>query len=267
LFARNTLLTAILAALLMPTTISAQEPRGGRDAASKANGQSGEKNAPAAVETKAAESLQSKLHASDEEMKVIEAKLRKLIAARQAADTGINNFYFGNNVAMPGGFGGPPNRGRGGPGGPGGWFLMELPRRSTVMTKIRCIVCAVFLICTVALIPQPASAGVVFTTLGPSGQFDSNGGYMVDGSFYNNQVFANMFTLGAGTTVGDAVLALGNFEGADNPVSVYIDSDSSGLPGSKLAAIPFHHRPICTGFHILDKGRLKSSKKIAIMLL
>ena len=105
------------------------------------------------------------------------------------------------------------------------------------MTKIRCIVCAVFLICTVALIPQPASAGVVFTTLGPSGQFDSNGGYMVDGSFYNNQVFANMFTLGAGTTVGDAVLALGNYAGNNNPVNVYIESNSSGLPGSIIAAL------------------------------
>jgi hypothetical protein len=104
------------------------------------------------------------------------------------------------------------------------------------MTKIRLIVCAVFLICTVALIPQPASAGVVFTTLGPSGQFDTNGDYFVDGSGYNNQVIANMFTLSSGTTVGDAVLALGNYAGDNNPVNVYIESDSSG-PDSIIATL------------------------------
>jgi hypothetical protein len=48
--------------------------------------------------------------------------IRIFIAARLAAATGINNFYFGSNFPGPG-FGGPGNRGRGGPrrgfGGPG----------------------------------------------------------------------------------------------------------------------------------------------------
>ena len=105
------------------------------------------------------------------------------------------------------------------------------------MTKIRCIVCAVFVICTVALIPQPASAGVVFTTLGPSGEFDAGNGFNVDGSSYANQVIANPLTLGTGTTVADAVLALGNSAGNNNPVNVYIESDNSGLPGSIIATL------------------------------
>ena len=112
------------------------------------------------------------------------------------------------------------------------------------MTKIRCIVCAVFLICTVALIPQPASAGVVFTTLGPGGEYDITNGWQVAGS---GQVIANPFTLGTGTTVADAVLALGNLAGGDNPVNVYIESDRSG-PGSIIATLsqvgtilPFHN--------------------------
>jgi hypothetical protein len=99
------------------------------------------------------------------------------------------------------------------------------------MTKIRLIVSAVCLIATVALIPQPASAGVVYTTLGPSGE------YVVFGTIVDsNQVIADLFTLGAGTTVGDAVLALGHYGANNNPVNVYIESDSSG-PGSIIASL------------------------------
>ena len=106
------------------------------------------------------------------------------------------------------------------------------------MTKIQYIVCGVCLIGTIALIPQPASAGVVFTTLGPNGEFVGSG-YYVSGSAYDNQVVAGVFTLGAGTTVGDAVLALGNPSWSLNnhPVNVYIESDSSGLPGSIIATL------------------------------
>ena len=107
------------------------------------------------------------------------------------------------------------------------------------MTKIRCIVCAVFLICTVALIPRPASADVVYTTFGPSGQYDVNvnHGWAISGSCCSNQVEAEPFTLGAGTTVADAVLAVGNLSGGDTPVNVYIESDSGGVPGSIIATL------------------------------
>jgi len=105
------------------------------------------------------------------------------------------------------------------------------------VTKIQYIVCVACLIGTVALIPQPASAGVVFTTLGPSGEIGDGDGYFVDGSNYYNEVIANRFTLGAGTTVADAVLALGNFAGSNHPVNVYIESDNSGVPGGIIATL------------------------------
>ena len=105
------------------------------------------------------------------------------------------------------------------------------------MTKIRYIVCAVCLIGTVALIPQSASAGVVYTTLGPSGEFDGGNGNAIDGSGYSNQVIANPFTLGVGTTVADAMLALGNYAGSNNPVNVYIESNNAGVPGSIIATL------------------------------
>jgi hypothetical protein len=103
--------------------------------------------------------------------------------------------------------------------------------------KIRYIVCAAGLIGAVALIPQPASAGVVFTNLGPNGEFDGGAGYAVDGSGLDNQVIANQFTLGSGTTVGDAVLALGYYQGDNNQVNVYIESDNAGVPGGIIATL------------------------------
>src|SRR5690242_12857770 len=50
-----------------------------------------------------------------------------------------------------------------------------------------------------------ASADVLYTTLGPSDQYDGNNGYFVDGSNFFNQVMANPFTLGTGATITDAV--------------------------------------------------------------
>jgi len=43
------------------------------------------------------------------------------------------------------------------------------------------------------------------------------------------------FTTGAAASVSDAVLALGNYAGNNVPISVYIESNSGGVPGSVLA--------------------------------
>src|ERR1039458_5702862 len=100
------------------------------------------------------------------------------------------------------------------------------------MTNIRSIVYAACLITSLALTSRPASAGTPCPTLGPGNAYDGTNGYFVDGSTFHNQVIANSFTLGAGATVGDAMLALGNKAGGNNPVNVYIESDSGGEPGS-----------------------------------
>jgi|ERR1017187_258893 hypothetical protein len=89
------------------------------------------------------------------------------------------------------------------------------------------------LICSIS-----ASAGVIlYTTLGPNGEYDGYSGYPIGGSGPNNQVIANPFTFSAGATVGDVVLALGNLAGPNNPVDVYIESDNGGLPGSIIASL------------------------------
>ena len=63
--------------------------------------------------------VKAQIRASDEEWKVIGPKLRKVIAARQVAEFGRLGMGFGLGGG-PGGFGGPPGRGRRSFGGPPG---------------------------------------------------------------------------------------------------------------------------------------------------
>jgi hypothetical protein len=122
------------------------------------------------------------------------------------------------------------------------------------MRKMQGIAYAVGLITIVALAALPASAGVLYTTLGPGNAYDGTGGWAVQGTNYRDaQVIANPFTLGTGATVGDAVLALDSY-GGDSPLNVYIESDSGGSPDSILAllsqagTIPFwNYDPSFTG--------------------
>ena len=82
-----------------------------------------------------------------------------------------------------------------------------------------------------------AAGDILYTTLGPGGAYDGTNGYFVDGVNYFNTVVANQFTLGSGATVADAMLALGNFQGNNNPVTVYIESNNGGVPGSIIATL------------------------------
>ncbi len=80
-----------------------------------------------------------------------------------------------------------------------------------------------------------ASAGatdVLYTTLGPNGEYDTASGYFVDGSNYFNQVLAMPFTPSQSENLSDAVLALGNYAGSNSPVNLYLESDNGGVPGS-----------------------------------
>ena len=79
-----------------------------------------------------------------------------------------------------------------------------------------------------------ASAGVLYTTLGPGGQFDTTTGYLVNGSNFNNQVIADPFIPTATANLADAVLALCNVSNNNSPVNVYLESDNFGVPGAIL---------------------------------
>jgi hypothetical protein len=84
------------------------------------------------------------------------------------------------------------------------------------------------------LLCSVASADVVYSTLGPSNEYDNTNGYFVDGANFFSQVVASPFTLGAASNIGYAMLALGNNAGDNSAVNVYIESDSGGTPGSIL---------------------------------
>ena len=83
-----------------------------------------------------------------------------------------------------------------------------------------------------------ATAGsILYTTLGPGNSYDPNSADFVDGSNFNNQVVADQFTLGTGANVMNAMLALGNYAGGNNPLNLYIESNNGGMPGSILAQL------------------------------
>jgi len=89
------------------------------------------------------------------------------------------------------------------------------------------------MICSVSA----AAGDILYTTLGPGNAYDGSNGSFVDGSNYYNDVVADSFTLGAGATVANAVLALGNFLGNNNPVTLYIESNNGGVPGSIIVQL------------------------------
>src|SRR5271166_5497913 len=116
---------------------------------------------------------------------------------------------------------------------------MARARRTTmncVLRKSGVFIMAVLMgamICSVGA----AAGDILYTTLGPSGAYDGTNGSFVDGSNYYSSVVADSFTLGAGATVTDAMLALGNYLGSNNPVSLYIESNNGGVPGSVIATL------------------------------
>ncbi len=84
---------------------------------------------------------------------------------------------------------------------------------------------------------SPARAISLYSTLGPSGEFDTANGYFVDGSNFFNQVLASPFSVSTTATLTDALLGLGNFAGNNNPVTLYVESNAGGVPGSILTTL------------------------------
>lgn len=80
-------------------------------------------------------------------------------------------------------------------------------------------------------------ADILYSTLGPNDEFDAANGYFVDGSNFNNQVLGSSFTVSSTATLGDAMLGVNNFSGANSPISLFLESDAGGVPGSILATL------------------------------
>jgi len=89
------------------------------------------------------------------------------------------------------------------------------------------------IICAVLCSVSATATNVLYTNLGPTGQFDLTTGYFIDGY----QVIADPFVLGSGAVISDALLALSNLRGSNHPMDVYIESNSGAFPGSILAQL------------------------------
>lgn len=83
---------------------------------------------------------------------------------------------------------------------------------------------------------------VVYSNFSATGGFNTGEGYVVGSAGGVDQVIANAFTPTANYTFADAILALGVRSGLDT-VSVYLESDSGGVPGVILATL-FQTQPI-----------------------
>lgn len=82
-----------------------------------------------------------------------------------------------------------------------------------------------------------ANANVLYSTLGPSDEFDSSNGYFVDGSNFFNQVIASPFTVSANSSLADVMVGLNNFAGSNSPVDLFIASNAGGVPGGILVSL------------------------------
>jgi len=100
------------------------------------------------------------------------------------------------------------------------------------MTLLTAVAALTLLFCATA-----GATDVLYTTLGPNGEYDTASGYFVDGSNYFNQVLALPFSPNATENMVDAVLPLGNYAGNNNPINLYLESDNGGVPGSVLATL------------------------------
>ncbi|MGH9450848.1 MAG: choice-of-anchor R domain-containing protein [Terriglobia bacterium] len=98
-----------------------------------------------------------------------------------------------------------------------------------------------FVVCLSAFVLGLAAAGAkadtIFTNLGTGGTFNTSYSYTAGGANYSGQALGMQFTASATADLTDAMLALGFVQTSNSPITVYLESDSSGNPGSTLATL------------------------------
>jgi len=90
------------------------------------------------------------------------------------------------------------------------------------------------LLATVSAGVAKAGATTFFTDLPGFSQYESLG-IGVYGAL--NVVFAEPFTAASTANLAGATLALGNYSGSNTPITLDLESDASGMPGSVLASL------------------------------
>jgi PEP-CTERM motif len=103
--------------------------------------------------------------------------------------------------------------------------------RGTTMKRFFVVLVALVLLLGVA---GQAKADVLYTTLGPGNTYDTAKGYFVDGANFYNQVIAMPFTPGATAVFQDALVAVANYQGNSSVLTVNLETDNGGVPGTIL---------------------------------
>jgi hypothetical protein len=79
---------------------------------------------------------------------------------------------------------------------------------------------------------------VLFSNLGPNGEFDGTQGRFVNGDMFDGAITTAMpFTPSVSMKIGDAALALVHHYGTESLVTVYLEADNNGAPGSVLESL------------------------------
>ncbi len=129
----------------------------------------------------------------------------------------------------------------------------------TTLRKGVCLCGLTALMAALSAVPAMAGTITVYNNLG--GGFSAAGGREVG----FGQVIASPFSPSTTVDLADAVLALGNVQGTNTPVSLYLESNNSGVPGAILDALtqvgtigPFPPSGLitfnCTSCPLIDAG-------------
>jgi hypothetical protein len=78
-----------------------------------------------------------------------------------------------------------------------------------------------------------ANTTILYTSLGPQGQWSTTNGLFVNGSSYGDQAIGEQFTTTGAATIVNVQLPLSTFQSqGNNPVSLYLESGTGGDGGS-----------------------------------
>ena len=109
------------------------------------------------------------------------------------------------------------------------------PISDPVVRQWGTIFCTRALLAALLLLGQCSfAAAVLYSNLGPNGQYGTGGGYALSGANFGSQATGMSFYPNANMNLLDAVLALGFYRGNNSPINVYLEGDASGFPGSIL---------------------------------
>lgn len=111
--------------------------------------------------------------------------------------------------------------------------MVYVSRKSAILVAIMLIA----MLCSMNAVAAN-NTSILYTTLGPNGQFSTQGAFGVSGSNYGNSVIAQQFSTPGVAALSNVQLALSNYQGETNaPVTLYLETATSGPHGGEPETI------------------------------